>query len=212
MKQVPCLDLRTCGCGQHEAFVNQEEGCVSCSTLWLHCPGKGSRVESAKPLDGFIRLEHQARAYRCLKPTERCTSATSLHRMSAVETEDGNASNVCQSNYTGKMCMECADTFYAHGQRCEKCPQAPIPDAVLLPLLATWRLGPRLSYSGHETSLQAFEAGFAVACGLAAFGLWRWVGAEVHVPSRRNVLMKQVKAQAPLLLQMCHWACGEAYG
>ena len=214
MKRMPCLDLRTCGCGQHEAFVNQEKGCVSCSTLRLHCPGKGSQVESAKPLNGFIRLKHHARAYQCLKPSKRCTPATPPHGMNAVETEDGNSSNVCQGNYTGKMCMECAEQFYALGQRCEQCPQAPIPDAVLFPLVAACLSGFGFPLRQSKRCCRpAFEAVFAVASGLAAFGLWRWMSAEANAaPSRRNVLIKQLKAQAPLLLQMCHWACGQAFG
>ena len=50
---------------------------------------------------------------------------------------------MCHSNYTGTMCMDCAETFYASGERCEKCVDAEIPHAVLLVLVATWRMSSR---------------------------------------------------------------------
>ena len=188
---------------------------MSCSQLRLNCSSQGSDVLSAKPWNGFIRLENQTRAYRCLEPEERCTPETPLHCTSkVVHTEDRNGSlkfpdAVCHTNYTGTMCMDCAEKFYAHGQRCEKCPRPQIPDALLLPLVATWRLSTQVFVLVGSRSLahclQAAKAGFAVACGLGAFGLWRWIRSEAQgTPSRRSALMKQLMAQAPLLLQMCH--------
>ena len=52
---------------------------------------------------------------------------------------NGNALATCQSNYTGTMCMDCAETFYAAGKLCEKCLDAEIPHAVLLLLVVAWR-------------------------------------------------------------------------
>ena len=207
-------DLRKCGCRAHEAFLNDKDGCVSCSKLQLDCSTQGSKVQSAKPLPGFFRFDNMSRAYRCLEPKERCTPETLPHGSAkAVGAEDRNGSlqspdPVCRSNYTGTMCMECAAKFYAHGRHCEKCPHAQIPDALLLPLVATWRLSTQVFVLIGSTipahCLQAAKGGFAVACGLAAFGLWRWIRREAQgIPSRRSALMKQLMAQAPLLLQMC---------
>ena len=64
----------------------------------------------------------------------------SPHAKEATDRDSSdNALAMCQSNYTGTMCMDCAETFYATGNRCEKCVDAEIPHAVLLLLVATWR-------------------------------------------------------------------------
>ena len=62
------------------------------------------------------------------------------HAKEAIDREsDDHALARCQSNYTGTMCMDCSETFYATGKRCEKCVDAEIPHAVLVLLVATWR-------------------------------------------------------------------------
>ena len=51
------------------------------------------------------------------------------------------------------------------------------------------------------------KAVLVVAVGAAALLVWNWMGSgEQETPSHRKILMQQLKAQAPLLLQMCHLA------
>ena len=51
----------------------------------------------------------------------------------------------------------------------------------------------------------ASKVALAVAGGVAALFVRSRMGAEAHeMPCRRSTLMQQLKAQAPLLLQMCH--------
>ena len=51
----------------------------------------------------------------------------------------------------------------------------------------------------------ASKVALAVAGGVAALFVRSRMGAEAHeTPCRGSTLMQQLKAQAPLLLQMCH--------
>ena len=130
----------------------------------MDCSTKGTEVLRAKPKAGYFRLRNQTKAVQCLEPKERCTPETLKHKgvesvksvflwhrdashqltcMSHTNdrTDRGSkdsARATCQSNYSGTMCMDCAETFYASGKGCEKCVDAEIPHAVLLLLGATW--------------------------------------------------------------------------
>ena len=53
---------------------------MRCSERNFDCSEEGSNVTSAKPLDGFIRLGNETRAFRCLEPKDRCTPETLKHK------------------------------------------------------------------------------------------------------------------------------------
>ena len=121
--------LRRCGCRVHEAFDSRASDgafCVPCSHRNLECPTEGYDMQMAKPKAGFFPLLNQGRAVLCSEP-DRCIP----------EPNDPHA--ICQSGYTGRMCMDCAERFYATANSCEKCVDAEIPHAMLLLLVVTWR-------------------------------------------------------------------------
>ena len=102
-------------------------------------------------------------------------------RCNAIAATNQSENSECSDGYEGFMCMECSHNYYATGDHCEKC-----QDSV-----------------DHNT-----EVILVILVVLAAIGLFLWrqvpreqVQADVFSPW--SVLKDQMRAQAPILLQMC---------
>ena len=81
------------------------------------------------------------------------------------------------------MCSSCAPDFFSSGERCVKCPKAS-------------------DLSATKTFI-ALVLALVLALGAV---VWLWVRRPVQTqqpPSPLSALMEQVKAQVPLLLQLC---------
>ena len=108
-----------------------------------------------------------------------------------VTAEDGHGfnsstsstSSVCAPGYQEVMCSSCAPDFFSSGERCVKCPEA--------------------SDLSATPTFIALVLALVLALGAV---VWLWVRRPVQTqqpPSPLSALMKQVKAQVPLLLQLC---------
>ena len=108
-----------------------------------------------------------------------------------VTAEDGHGfnsstsstSSVCAPGYQEVMCSSCAPDFFSSGERCVKCPKA--SDLSATPTFIALVL--------------------ALVLALGAI-VWLWVRRPVQTqqpPRALSALMEQVKAQVPLLLQLC---------
>lgn len=156
--------------------------CRTTKDLHLDCSSMGSEVYSALPLPGFMRLGNTApRAFECLAPKSRCIAA---------ESQGQSFTSGCGPGYSGLMCLECTSQHYASGKQCKPC----VSHGVFRGLFPTPTV-----------------AAVLLVLAIVALCLWRWMqlraatrevssGAETGV---RQVLLEQLRAQAPLLLQMC---------
>ena len=105
-----------------------------------------------------------------------------------VTAEDGHGfnnstSSVCAPGYQEVMCSSCAPDFFSSGERCVKCPKA--------------------SDLSATPTFIALVLALVLALGAV---VWLWVRRPVQTqqpPSPLSALMEQVKAQVPLLLQLC---------
>ena len=108
-----------------------------------------------------------------------------------VTAEDGHGfnistsstSSVCAPGYQEVMCSSCAPDFFSSGERCVKCPKA--------------------SDLSATPTFIALVLALVLALGAV---VWLWVRRPVQTqqpPSALSALMEQVKAQVPLLLQLC---------
>ena len=94
-----------------------------------------------------------------------------------------STSSVCAPGYQEVMCSSCAPDFFSSGERCVKCPEAS-------------------DLSASPTFIALF---LALVLALGAV-VWLWVRRPVQSqqpPRALSALMEQVKAQVPLLLQLC---------
>ena len=182
---VGVLDNRTgqwrCGCREHEAFL--DETCVKCSDFHLSCPSHGTHVFSAQPLKGYTRLKNETHAFKCLKPDIRCDAE---HVDSDVATHNGSTLGACREGYTDVMCMDCAPKYFSSGNQCERCHDS------------------TLSSTGAPIMVAAIVV-ILVAMGV---GIWLWMHRNRHAevrqgPSASGALKEQLRAQVPILLQLC---------
>ena len=108
-----------------------------------------------------------------------------------VTAEDGHGfnsstsstSSVCAPGYQEVMCSSCAPDFFSSGESCVKCPKAS-------------------DLSATPTFL-ALVLALVLALGAV---VWLWVRRPVQTqqpPRALSALIEQVKAQVPLLLQLC---------
>ena len=104
-----------------------------------------------------------------------------------VTAEDGygfnSSTSPCASGYQEVMCSSCAPDFFTSGERCVKCPKA--------------------SDLSATPTFIALVIALVLALGAV---VWLWVRRPVQTqqpPSALSALMEQVKAQVPLLLQLC---------
>ena len=108
-----------------------------------------------------------------------------------VTAEDGHGfysstsstSTVCTTGYQEVMCSSCAPDFYSSGERCVKCPKA--------------------SDLSATPTFIALVLALVLALGAV---VWLWVRRPVQTqqpPRASSALIEQVKAQVPLLLQLC---------
>ena len=111
--------------------------------------------------------------------------------MDVVTAEDGHGfnsstsstSSVCAPGYQEVMCSSCAPDFFSSGERCLKCPEA--------------------SDLSATPTFIALVLALVLALGAV---VWLWVRGPVQTqqpPRALSALMEQVKAQVPLLLQLC---------
>ena len=94
-----------------------------------------------------------------------------------------STSSVCAPGYQEVMCSSCAPDFFSSGERCVKCPKT----------------------SDLSASPTFIALVLALVLALGAV-VWLWVRRPVQTqqpPSALSALMEQVKAQVPLLLQLC---------
>ena len=101
--------------------------------------------------------------------------------------EDGygfnSSTSLCAPGYQEVMCSSCAPDFFTSGERCVKCPKA--------------------SDLSATPTFIALVIALVLALGAV---VWLWVRRPVQTqqpPSALSALMEQVKAQVPLLLQLC---------
>ena len=108
-----------------------------------------------------------------------------------VTAEDGHGfnsstsstSSVCAQGYQEVMCSSCAPDFFSSGESCVKCPKA--------------------SDLSATPTFIALVLALVLALGAV---VWLWVRrpAQTQQPPRAlSALIEQVKAQVPLLLQLC---------
>jgi len=171
-------DSWKCGCPIDKAMLDGT--CVNCLERGLKCSSMGSEVYSAQALPGFARLNNESRAYKCLT-ADRCIATNDGHGFNS------STSSVCTPGYQEVMCSSCAPDFFSSGESCVKCPEA--SDLSATPTFIALVL--------------------ALVLSLGAV-VWLWVRRPVQTqqpPSALGALIEQVKAQVPLLLQLCQlWA------
>ena len=113
-----------------------------------------------------------------------------LHGMDAakdVATHNGSTLGACRKGYTDILCMDCAPKYFATGNQCEQC---------------------------HDTMMFSKNAPLIVAAitvilAVIGGGAWLWVRHNAHTevqhgPSASSALKEQLKAQVPILLQLCY--------
>ena len=153
---------------------------MHCSDLHLSCPRVGSNALSAKPLAGYIRLGKDTHACKCLEPDIRCDAkyATSDAPTASNATDVGTIGyDYCSKGYKGTMCMECEADYFATGKSCEKCADATMYSIALI-----------------------IVAGVIVVLAAVGVGIWLWMRRSSQAEVQ---LKKQLKAQVPILLQLC---------
>ena len=182
---VGVLDNRTgqwrCGCREHEAFL--DETCVKCSDFHLSCPSHGTHVFSAQPLKGYTRLKNETHAFKCLKPDIRCDAE---HVDSDVATHNGSTLGACREGYTDVMCMDCAPKYFSSGNQCERCHDS----------------------TTFSTGAPIMVAALVLILAVIGGGVWLWMHRNRHPevrqgPSASSALKEQLRAQVPILLQLC---------
>ena len=100
-----------------------------------------------------------------------------------INSSTSSTSSVCAPGYQEVMCSSCAPDFFSSGERCVKCPKA----------------------SDLSASPTFIALVLALVLALGAV-VWLWVRRPVQTqqpPRALSALMEQVKAQVPLLLQLC---------
>ena len=100
-----------------------------------------------------------------------------------INSSTSSTSSVCAPGYQEVMCSSCAPDFFSSGERCVKCPEA-------------------CDLSASPTFI-ALVLALVLALGAV---VWLWVRRPVQTqqpPRALSALMEQVKAQVPLLLQLC---------
>ena len=113
-----------------------------------------------------------------------------LHGMDAakdVATHNGSTLGACRKGYTDILCMDCAPKYFATGNQCEQC---------------------------HDTMMFSknaplIVAAFTVILAVIGGGAWLCVRHNAHTevqhgPSASGALKEQLKAQLPILLQLCY--------
>eukprot|EP00434_Breviolum_minutum_P029494 symbB.v1.2.026081.t1/scaffold2508.1/size77433/1 len=166
-----------CGCPIETAMLDGM--CRNCLLRGLKCPSIGSEFYSAQALPGFARLSNESKAYKCLT-ADRCNATHDGH---GFNSSTSSTSSVCAPGYQEVMCSSCAPDFFSSGERCVKCPKAS-------------------DLSATPTFL-ALVLALVLALGAV---VWLWVRRPVQTqqpPRALSALMEQVKAQVPLLLQLC---------
>ena len=103
-----------------------------------------------------------------------------------VATHNGSTLGACREGYTDVMCMDCAPKYFATGNQCERChdsamfsKSAPITVAAIVVILVA--MGGGISLWMHRNARAEVRQG----------------------PSASGALKEQLKAQLPILLQLC---------
>ena len=172
-------------CGCHKGLAYLDGTCAHCSDLHLSCPEPGSDARSAKPMAGYIRLGKEAHAFKCLEPDSRCnaTYAESDAPTASNDTQDVGTTdyNYCSKGYKGTMCMECEANYFATRKACEKCADATTYSIALI-----------------------IVVGITMVLAAVCVGIWLWMRRSTQAEVQ---LKEQLKAQVPILLQLCQlWA------
>jgi Leucine-rich repeat (LRR) protein len=173
-----------CGCPVQHVLL--EDSCMKCERLHLNCSSPGTEAVSAQPLAGYLRLGNRARAFECLSPNTRCIASN----LKASHCHDG---------YAGQLCMECGPGFYASGGLCEQCTES----SAIQSFQSLWQ--------DSGLVLAAVAAVMMLALALIACLCWTRPSNAATAQSEMltsggskvlTALKMQLKAQAPLLLQM----------
>ena len=173
-----------CGCPVQHVLL--EDSCMKCERLHLNCSSPGTEAVSAQPLAGYLRLGNRARAFECLSPNTRCIASN----LKASHCHDG---------YAGQLCMECGPGFYASGGLCEQCTES----SAIQSFQSLWQ--------DSGLVLAAVAAVMILALALIACLCWTRPSNAATAQSEMltsggskvlTALKMQLKAQAPLLLQM----------
>ena len=92
----------------------------------------------------------------------------------------------CREGYTDILCMDCAPKYFSSGNQCERCHDS------------------TLSSNGSPIMVAAIVVILVVIGG----GVWLWMHRNRHAevrqgPSASGALKEQLRAQVPILLQLC---------
>ena len=103
-----------------------------------------------------------------------------------VATHKGSTLGACREGYTDVMCMDCAPKYFSSGNQCERCHDS------------------TMSSTGAPIMVAAIVV-ILVAMGV---GIWLWMHRNRHPevrqgPSASGALKEQLRAQVPILLQLC---------
>ena len=103
-----------------------------------------------------------------------------------VATHNGSTLGACREGYTDVMCMDCAPKYFSSGNQCERCHDS------------------TMSLTGAPIIVAAIVVILAVIGG----GIWLWMHRNRHAevrqgPSASGALKEQLRAQVPILLQLC---------
>ena len=130
---------------------------------------------------GYIRLGKATHASKCLEPEIRCDAkyAESDAPTASNDTQDVGTTdyNYCSKGYKGTMCMECEANYFATRKTCEKCAGATTYSIALL-----------------------IVVGVIVVLAAVGVGIWLWMRRSTEAEVQ---LKEQLKAQVPILLQLC---------
>ena len=180
------MQMRSCGCPEH--LVHLQGQCLPCHVFHLDCRFPGSHALSAKPLPGYTRVENEVAAFKCPEPASRCDAEfRMLGHVFPPTARSAKAQDSCSKGYRGPMCMDCAPNYFATGKRCEQC---------------------------HDTAMfstACIVAGILVVLAAVGVGTWLWMRRSTQAEvqngpspfSAFSALKEQLKAQVPILLQLC---------
>ena len=98
---------------------------------------------------------------------------------------NGSTLGACREGYTDVMCMDCAPKYFSSGNQCERCHDSTM----------------------FSTGAPIMVAALVLILAVIGGGIWLWMQrnrhAEVQQGTWSGALKEQLRAQVPILLQLC---------
>ena len=103
-----------------------------------------------------------------------------------VVTHNGSTLGACREGYSDVMCMDCAPKYFSSGNQCERCHDS----------------------TTFSTGAPIMVAAIVLILAVIGVGVWLWMHRNRHPevrhgPSASGALKEQLRAQVPILLQLC---------